>query len=68
MFSSGRRPRARPQRLPETTMYRSKLITVILMGMFFLGAGPLLTACNTIEGVGEDLSASARTVKEGVFQ
>jgi len=49
-------------------MYRSKLINVILVGLFLMGAGPLLTACNTIEGVGEDLSASARTVKEGVFQ
>ena len=36
--------------------------------LFLAGLSGGLTACNTIEGVGEDISSSARAVKRGVFK
>jgi predicted small secreted protein len=44
-----------------------------LAGMFFavlllLGAGSLLSACNTVAGAGQDVSAIGNTVTSGAVQ
>ena len=45
-------------------MSLKKLVHVTL-ALLFLGGG--LTACNTIEGVGEDISSTGRYVKDQMF-
>ncbi|MCY4395591.1 MAG: entericidin [Rhodospirillaceae bacterium] len=45
-----------------------KRILHVGLALLFLGAlGGGLTACNTIEGVGEDISSTGRYVKDKVF-
>lgn len=41
-----------------------RLLKLFLMAAFVFGTGATLSACNTVEGVGEDLAAAARTVKK----
>ncbi len=38
----------------------------VTLALLFLGGG--LAACNTIEGIGEDISSTGRYVKDKVFQ
>lgn len=37
-------------------------LSLILGLLAMFGAGPLLSACNTVEGVGEDTSAAGRAI------
>jgi len=45
-----------------------KTVHIFLALLFMAGLSGGLTACNTVEGVGEDISSSARAVKRGVFK
>ena len=45
-----------------------KLVHVALAVLFLGAAGGGLTACNTIEGIGEDISSTGRYVKDKVFR
>ena len=42
-----------------------KRMLYVSLALLFLGGG--LTACNTIEGIGEDISSTGRYVKDMVF-
>lgn len=46
-------------------MIRSRLINMLMAAALF-AAGFMLAGCNTIEGVGEDIAATARTVKRAL--
>ena len=48
-------------------MSLKRMLHVALALLFFAAAGGGLTACNTIEGVGEDISSTGRYVKDRVF-
>lgn len=43
-----------------------KRMLYVTLALLFLGGG--LTACNTVEGIGEDISSTGRYVKDMVFQ
>lgn len=43
-----------------------KRMLYVTLALLFLGG--TLTACNTIEGIGEDISSAGRYVKDKVFQ
>lgn len=45
-------------------MRRSKLVLVLLLGTFAFAATAATGGCNTIEGIGKDISSAARTVKQ----
>lgn len=45
-----------------------KLAHVALALLFLVGMGSGLSACNAVEGVGEDISAAARGIKRSVFK
>jgi len=47
-------------------MKPTKILTLALGAAMLLGMVLSLSACNTIEGLGEDISASARTVKKAL--
>lgn len=47
-------------------MIRRKLVNTALAVVLFAATLAALTACNTIEGIGQDISASARTVKKAL--
>ena len=49
-------------------MSLKRMLHVVLALLFFGVAGGGLTACNTIEGVGEDISSTGRFVKDKIFQ
>ncbi len=49
-------------------MSLKRMLHVALALLFFAAAGGGLTACNTIEGIGEDISSTGRYVKDKVFQ
>lgn len=49
-------------------MSLKKLVHVALALLFLGGLGGGLTACNTIEGVGEDISSTGRYVKDKMFE
>ena len=49
-------------------MSLKKTIHVALALLFLGGLGGGLTACNTIEGIGEDISSTGRYVKDKVFR
>lgn len=49
-------------------MSLKRMLHVGLALLFLGGAGGGLTACNTIEGIGEDISSAGRYVKDKVFQ
>ena len=48
-------------------MSLKKLVHVTLALLFLGGLGGGLTACNMIEGVGEDISSTGRYVKDQMF-
>ena len=48
-------------------MSLKRMLHVALALLFFGAAAGGLTACNTIEGVGEDISSTGRYVKDKVF-
>ena len=45
-------------------MMTSRKLSYMLALLAMLGLGPVLTACNTIEGAGEDASAAGRAVSD----
>ena len=45
-----------------------KLTFVMLTVVFFGGTGTVLSSCNTIEGVGEDITAVARGARRSMFK
>jgi predicted small secreted protein len=47
---------------------RHGLAVMFLAILMLAGTGPLLTACNTVAGAGEDVSAVGRTVTTGAEQ
>lgn len=47
-------------------MKPTKILKLALGAAMLLGLALSLPACNTIEGLGEDISASARTVKKAL--
>ena len=49
-------------------MSLKRLLDVSLALLFLGGLGGGLAACNTIEGIGEDISSTGRYVKDKVFQ
>ena len=49
-------------------MSLKRLLHVFLALLFLGAAAGGLTACNTIEGIGEDISSTGRYVKDKVFQ
>ncbi|MDE0149019.1 MAG: entericidin A/B family lipoprotein [Rhodospirillaceae bacterium] len=48
-------------------MSLKRMLHVTLALLFLGGLGGGLAACNTIEGVGEDISSTGRFVKDKVF-
>ena len=48
-------------------MSLKRMLHVTLALLFLGGLGGGLTACNTVEGVGEDISSTGRFVKDKVF-
>ena len=48
-------------------MSLKKTVRVVLALLFLGGLGGGLTACNMIEGFGEDISSTGRYVKDRVF-
>ncbi len=49
-------------------MSLKRMLHVVLALLFLGSAGGGLAACNTIEGVGEDISSTGRYVKDKIFQ
>ena len=49
-------------------MSLKKFVHVTLALLFLGSLGGGLTACNTIEGVGEDISSTGRYVKDKMFE
>ncbi len=49
-------------------MSLKRMLHVALALLFLGAAGGGLTACNTVEGVGEDISSTGRYVKDKVFE
>ena len=49
-------------------MFLRKTVHIFLALLFLAGLSGGLTACNTVEGVGEDISSTARAVKRSVFK
>ena len=45
-------------------MKPTKFLNLAFAAAMLLGMALSLSACNTVEGLGEDISASARTVKK----
>lgn len=45
-----------------------KITSLFLFLVIALGIGASVTSCNTVEGLGEDVSAAARGVKRSVFK
>jgi len=43
-----------------------RLLKLIILTGLLLGPPLALSACNTVEGVGKDISATARTVKKAL--
>lgn len=43
-----------------------RLLKLIVLTGFLFGPALALGACNTVEGVGKDISATARTVKKAL--
>lgn len=48
-------------------MSPKRMLRVALALSFLVAAGGGLTACNTVEGVGEDISSTGRYLKEKMF-
>jgi predicted small secreted protein len=45
-----------------------RITSLILFLAFALGIAASVSSCNTVEGIGEDVSAAARGVKRSVFK
>jgi predicted small secreted protein len=45
-----------------------KITSLLLFLALALGIGVSVSSCNTVEGVGQDISAAARGVKRSVFK
>lgn len=50
----------------ENKMKRTKALNLAFAAAMLFGMALSLSACNTVEGLGEDISASARTVKKAL--
>ena len=49
-------------------MSLKRMLHVTLALLFLGGLGGGLTACNTVEGVGEDISSTGRYLKDVMFE
>jgi len=47
-----------------TTQFTSKFCSLFLMLMVALGAATMLSACNTIEGMGKDIKSGGKAIED----
>jgi predicted small secreted protein len=45
---------------------RRKIVTIFFFLLFLAGAGALMSGCNTVHGVGEDLESGSNAVKKAL--
>jgi predicted small secreted protein len=47
---------------------RYRIAAMLAAALMLIGAGPLLSACNTVAGAGQDVSTIGNTVTSGAVQ